>query len=256
MLHCNYTAIAIIIFNFKHLVNSYIHVLKGCHLHGRNFLHGQVRWEWCRVCVRMQYARAGQPALPGHFSVHGGHWMSAGIPWRRDLLGRRLAGIAGVSQNLAFCIFSIHLLWFSVQNMTSMNQIAGEWWVVKGQNCGQEGWPSGLDWYPCQGCAKFSHKWTTLIEIPSLCPQWYNWQLSKHIKGTSCIHGSKFMCIYFVLKFALPPFLPLSLPSGVQISKQNMHGTYDPINNLNPVYMRTIYPGITAVHHFLTIFHL
>ena len=31
-----------------------------------------------------------------------------------------------------------------------MSQIAGHWWVVKGQNCGQEGWPSGLDNYPCQ----------------------------------------------------------------------------------------------------------
>ena len=22
--------------------------------------------------------------------------------------------------------------------------------MVKGQNCGQEGWPGGYDWYPCQ----------------------------------------------------------------------------------------------------------
>ena len=31
------------------------------------------------------------------------------------------------------------------------NQVAGDWWVVKGQNCGQDGWPGGYDWYPCQG---------------------------------------------------------------------------------------------------------
>ncbi len=31
-----------------------------------------------------------------------------------------------------------------------MEQISGEWWVVKGQNCGQEGWPGGYDGYPCQ----------------------------------------------------------------------------------------------------------
>ena len=37
------------------------------------------------------------------------------------------------------------------QNLTNLNEVAGDWWVVKGQNCGQEGWPSGFDWYPCQG---------------------------------------------------------------------------------------------------------
>ena len=31
-----------------------------------------------------------------------------------------------------------------------MDQVSGDWWVVKGQNCGQEGWPGGYDWYPCQ----------------------------------------------------------------------------------------------------------
>ena len=30
-------------------------------------------------------------------------------------------------------------------------QVAGDWWVVKGQNCGQDGWPGAYDWYPCQG---------------------------------------------------------------------------------------------------------
>ena len=49
-------------------------------------------------------------------------------------------------------------------------------------------------------------------------------------EGISWVKGS----VCFVLKFALPPFSPPPL-SGVQISKQNMHGTFDPINNLNPV---------------------
>ena len=25
-----------------------------------------------------------------------------------------------------------------------------DWWVVKGQSCGQPGWEGGYDWYPCQ----------------------------------------------------------------------------------------------------------
>ena len=44
------------------------------------------------------------------------------------------------------------------------------------------------------------------------------------VKGSVC----------FDLKFALPPFSP-PLPSGVQISKQNTHWTFDSINNLTPV---------------------
>ena len=31
-----------------------------------------------------------------------------------------------------------------------IEQVSGEWWVLKGQDCGQEGWASGYDWYPCQ----------------------------------------------------------------------------------------------------------
>lgn len=51
----------------------------------------------------------------------------------------------------------------AVQNITSLDQIAGDWWVLKGINCGQlqKGndtlnptpglqFPGGYDWYPCQ----------------------------------------------------------------------------------------------------------
>ena len=44
--------------------------------------------------------------------------------------------------------YSINL---SIQELTDLpNQVAGDWWVVKGQNCGQDGWPGAYDWYPCQ----------------------------------------------------------------------------------------------------------
>ena len=43
------------------------------------------------------------------------------------------------------------------------------------------------------------------------------------------------MC--FGLIFALPPLSP-PLLSGAQISKQNVHGTFDPITNLTPVHVR------------------
>lgn len=58
----------------------------------------------------------------------------------------------------------------TVQNITSLEQLEGDWWVVKGVNCGQvedgtpfhpkdlpprnptkgKAYPGGYDWYPCQ----------------------------------------------------------------------------------------------------------
>ena len=29
-------------------------------------------------------------------------------------------------------------------------QIAGDWWVIRGVNCGEDPYPGGYDWYPCQ----------------------------------------------------------------------------------------------------------
>ena len=38
----------------------------------------------------------------------------------------------------------------TVRNLTSMQQLKGKWWILKGLNCGQEGWPAGFDNFPCQ----------------------------------------------------------------------------------------------------------
>jgi hypothetical protein len=38
----------------------------------------------------------------------------------------------------------------TVQEITSIEDVAGSWWVVRGVNCGQDGWPGAYDWYPCQ----------------------------------------------------------------------------------------------------------
>ena len=38
-----------------------------------------------------------------------------------------------------------------VKTITDMNQIKGDWWVIKGLNCGEsEEYPGGYDWFPCQ----------------------------------------------------------------------------------------------------------
>jgi len=34
--------------------------------------------------------------------------------------------------------------------LTSMDQMEGKWWIFRGMNCGQEGWPAGFDAFPCQ----------------------------------------------------------------------------------------------------------
>ena len=59
----------------------------------------------------------------------------------------------------------------------------------------------------------------------------------------NCPNSQGSVC--FVLKFALPPFSPPPLPSGVQISKQNTHWTFDTINNLSPVYVALFLSRIT-----------
>merc|ERR1719410_313223 len=38
----------------------------------------------------------------------------------------------------------------TIQNLTDMHQVAGRWWILKGLNCGQPGWPAGFDYFPCQ----------------------------------------------------------------------------------------------------------
>jgi len=38
----------------------------------------------------------------------------------------------------------------AVQSVTKMEDIEGDWWVLRGVNCGADPYPGGYDWYPCQ----------------------------------------------------------------------------------------------------------
>ena len=38
----------------------------------------------------------------------------------------------------------------TIKNLTDMSQIKGKWWILRGLNCGQRGWPAGFDYFPCQ----------------------------------------------------------------------------------------------------------
>ena len=38
----------------------------------------------------------------------------------------------------------------TLQNLTHISQMKGKWWIVRGMNCGQSGWPAGFDYFPCQ----------------------------------------------------------------------------------------------------------
>lgn len=38
----------------------------------------------------------------------------------------------------------------AVQSVATMEDIAGDWWVLRGVNCGEDPYPGGYDWYPCQ----------------------------------------------------------------------------------------------------------
>ena len=37
-----------------------------------------------------------------------------------------------------------------LQTVTKMEDIEGDWWVLRGINCGEPPYPGGYDWYPCQ----------------------------------------------------------------------------------------------------------
>ena len=38
----------------------------------------------------------------------------------------------------------------TIKNLTNMSQVKGKWWILRGLNCGQSGWPAGFDYFPCQ----------------------------------------------------------------------------------------------------------
>lgn len=37
-----------------------------------------------------------------------------------------------------------------VKTLKDLDQVAGDWWVIRGLNCGEGDFPGGYDWYPCQ----------------------------------------------------------------------------------------------------------
>ena len=38
----------------------------------------------------------------------------------------------------------------TLKNLTNLSQVKGKWWILRGLNCGQSGWPAGFDFFPCQ----------------------------------------------------------------------------------------------------------
>jgi len=38
----------------------------------------------------------------------------------------------------------------AIQSVKKMEDIEGDWWVLRGVNCGESPYPGGYDWYPCQ----------------------------------------------------------------------------------------------------------
>jgi len=39
----------------------------------------------------------------------------------------------------------------AIQSLNDLETLKGDWWVLKGRNCGQDDvWMGGFDWYPCQ----------------------------------------------------------------------------------------------------------
>jgi len=48
----------------------------------------------------------------------------------------------------------------AVQTLTSMKQVQGDWWAIRGLNCGyDDDYPGGYDWFPCG-----HERWTEIKE--------------------------------------------------------------------------------------------
>lgn len=56
----------------------------------------------------------------------------------------------------------------TIRNLTAMDQVKGKWWILKGLNCGQEGWPAGFDYFPCQR-DQFVHEGSQWIDHIAYC---------------------------------------------------------------------------------------
>ena len=56
----------------------------------------------------------------------------------------------------------------TIQNLTKLAQVQGKWWILKGLNCGQKGWPAGFDFFPCQR-DKFVFEGSQWIDHISYC---------------------------------------------------------------------------------------
>ena len=47
--------------------------------------------------------------------------------------------------------------------------ILGDWWVLRGVNCGDSVYPGGYDWYPCQHerfIKESSGQWINKVMLP------------------------------------------------------------------------------------------
>ena len=66
------------------------------------------------------------------------------------------------------------------QTLTDLNEIAGDWWVIKGLNCGKDDvFPGGYDWFPCQHERFSQTKEGTWVNQISYCAGKENKCLSK-----------------------------------------------------------------------------
>ena len=94
----------------------------------------------------------------------------------------------------------------TTSEITSLDQIQGDWWILKGQNCGQdEVWNGGYDAYPCQ--------------LQSFVKRGDNW-----VRNTTYCFGQGDICD--TEKINIAPLATLESPGVVKT-------TYD-----NPLYLQ------------------
>ena len=70
-----------------------------------------------------------------------------------NFFGKINPRLSNSQRNRATCIFlTLFDKFFNigpedcVEGIEDFDTIYGDWWVVRGVNCGQEGWPGSYDW--------------------------------------------------------------------------------------------------------------
>jgi len=127
----------------------------------------------------------------------------------------------------------------TVQTVTSMDQVSGEWWVIAGLNCGvSDDYPGGYDWFPCQ-----HERWTQRED-----GSWYNSISFCAGKDNSCISRGGGAGIKTIANASLPSPGVIRHEYDSALSPQIEH--WRVVSMPSPDYMLVLWCGKIPIQEY------